>query len=226
MTSVLDGLWVYTLQGFMHGLKYDKSKPEMSRELAVGRGAGPGGVPRKLGVVNLAGGNLAGVNPPAVNPLGGAPPLAQPAQPAPGTLYALPAMPTFQPPGTADNTGFYPVSEIGHMTFADDKVEGELRLNPAGYANATNQLAFYGMFTLDQPKPQPPGIRMGIISIISDAVPNLFWDYSFIMVSRTEIQLAAGGRVPRPATMTGTMKKIDPSEFESWADSFLGVFRL
>ena len=196
MSTVLDGLWAYTLQGFMHGLRFDKTAGEMDRELVVGSWI-LGGIARQPIQPNVA-------------------PIAAPPLPPAGKLYVLPAIPTFGPPAKLDNTGYYPVSETGYMTLWDYKVEGNMRLNVAGFANGTKQLPFYGEFTLDQPTPQPSGLRMGIISIISDSIPNLFWDYSFTMVSKTEIDLAVAGRVPRPAVMTGKMKKITPSERDTW----------
>jgi hypothetical protein len=116
----------------------------------------------------------------------------------------LPAGPTYTP-----NVGYYPFAESGVMFFDNGQVNGVIRVDTAGWASPDFG-SFQGKYEFH---PHAPGVGLpaGIISIILDALKNHVWDYWFTMLSKTEVLLATGGCLPRPAVGTGSMRQIAPA---------------
>ena len=138
--------------------------------------------------------------------------------------FELPAMTAFHPshfpqppqipigsPAYTPEAGFYPYSEIGVMMFANDGgISASSRLNTSGYLSLL--LQFEGRYLFDAPGgglghvERVQDLATGQFTLIHNQDPRpLIWDYTFAFINKDEALLMAGGRSPRPATLTGRM---------------------
>jgi hypothetical protein len=182
MAKSLKGTWVYSLQGVMQAQNLDNRNVEKPRGVVVNRG---GRVAASAGFRGL-------VLPPTF------PTLAMETVPGPHN------------PIRTDENGYLPATELGQMhcepipnSKGNGKVEGTLRLNVAGLADAAEYEAFRGLYRLGTHQ----GVTVGAITIQFTRLPKLVWDYSLVFVSDHEVLLASGGRVPRPGVLHGIMRR-------------------
>ena len=144
--------------------------------------------------------------------------------------YVLLALPTYRPspfPSTIDvpaPEGFYPYSELGLMNFGENSsISAIARLNISGHMGEVNE--FKGRYALDgphvwdtdpsvvQPPKAQPAVQTatGILTLRGVIRTQLIWDYAFAFINKDEALLMAGGRTPRPASLSGRMWRQDPS---------------
>jgi hypothetical protein len=219
---LLEGLYAYTVQGFMHAPKLgepDNKKvylhvPSFVKELEV---------------------NLANFGPAAY-------PNFQPKPAEAPPVVAGFSSPDVAVPPYQVATGYYPFSEVGFMLFRparfkvasqtfpdnDGQVNGWRIVNTAGYPGKGS--AFSGSYKFVGPAGAKPkdfqdvkDIYQGIgdyagpvptLGVITTQFPNKLnhvWDYVFVLVSDEEIQLTTNGRLPRPGAATGRMRRTRPA---------------
>ena len=192
--SYLLGEWVMNLQGLMYAQNIENQKPIAPHVPVWGEG----------GHVNLAD--------------------ADPAEPTWQAGKAPMAIertimtgfwPTeFPSTGANPNYGFYPYAELGRISFelepgtvfppASGLVSGSLMINTGGILDTVMKRAtFTGGY-----KFQPGSDRDGVVSIQLDAFRNHLWDYLFTIVSADEISVISANRFPRPAVLSGTLRRI------------------
>jgi hypothetical protein len=218
---LLQGLYIYTIQGLMHAPKLD---PQIDNKGAYLQPGFSGDLVVNLGDFDVSGDQNF---------------KALPAQSPPflSASVAPKSNPTY-PDSTP--AGCFPFSEIGYMMLNPDaieddyvtpygKVEGWRIVNTAGYAGEggvfQGAYMFLGASKPGDVKHKNPNApvkanlpvlleaelavkgHIGYITTQSLDKTNHVWDYVFAMISDGEIQLAANGRLPRPGVATGIMRK-------------------
>jgi hypothetical protein len=113
-------------------------------------------------------------------------------------------------------SGYLPYTECGYIEFADDgTLVGQLFFTVAGASpNFPNSYHVSGRFKFNDKYHRADGRvwPIGAMSFVfvGEGEPNKFvWDYSVIMTSSDEAQIMTIGRLARPATAAGTMKRAD-----------------
>ncbi len=157
------------------------------------------------------------------------PPFADPDPPPPAAPAPPRPAPAIIPKITGDGnqtnppiSGYLPYAESGHIDFspADGSLTGRLWFTIAGGSSFSKPFHVYGRFkfNLDDTDNYSVGAEIarpiGMMSFLFVSIDGFdtspfVWDYSFIMVSNDEAQLITAGRLPRPATASGTMRRAD-----------------
>jgi hypothetical protein len=208
----LSGYWAYTLQGLLYWVNPFNLSADVGATLEVGvvlKGQKPpdGDLYKKyehfayvpLGVTSMQ-------------------PFVPPPPDAPGSIYWEDYGESYAP--NFDDTSptikrrpkmvqeaYLPFVESGHMRFhREGTITGKLRLTIAGVPTAPLVLA--GRYRFSPPDAGDIFYPEGQISLLFPALHGFVWDYSFIMVSNDEMQIITLGRNKRPATASGTMKRI------------------
>lgn len=121
----------------------------------------------------------------------------------------------FPASGQNQNVGSYPRAELGRITFAlefpaafppdQGLVSGSLAGNTGGIA--PGRANFKGGY-----KFQAGSDRDGVFSIqfMDPGFENHIWDYLFTILSFNEIAVISGNQFPRPAVVSGTLRRIGP----------------
>jgi hypothetical protein len=211
MATTFDGLFAFTLQGFMHAQNI-----ETQIYIPAQRSFSGGGDPDEP---TSAGGNAVltrtsvKLNRRFDLPVLSAfypkeyPPPPTPPPPRPPSNPRGPGTPCYSP-----NVGYYPYVETGVILFVSDlTVSGWIRVNTAGLPSQETFGRFVGSYRLDpldQPMVSGSQLVAGLLTIHFDAPKPHVWDYSIIALSLDEIQMATSGRIPRPAVASGAMRRI------------------
>ena len=225
LDPVLDGRWAYTIQGLMQWMNPEKLTYEPRGALEVGLafegvpGAAeyqklPGFTPIPLTAINLepfwpillVEQRLKVKSAPALRTRRYQPHYL-PGQGPPDT--GAPPSPPSLPP----ISGYLPFAESGRIDFSPDgTLEGSIWFTVAGLF--IHPVSVTGRFKVNPVLTDVPPV--GVISFVFDNPPTHFnWDYSFIMVSNDEAQLITAGRLPRPATGSGTMKRCSGTDLQA-----------
>ena len=192
--SYLLGEWVMNLQGLMYAQNIENQNPVGAQIPQWGQG----------GHVNL--GDAVPAKP---DWQGGQPPHAIERPVMTGFLPTL-----YPAQGQDQNAGFYPYAELGRVSFGLEQpavfpptsglVSGSLMINTGGILpTEMDRATFTGGY-----KFQPGSARDGVFSIQLDALRNHLWDYLFTIFSADEISVISGNRFPRPAVLSGTLRRI------------------
>ena len=229
----LEGLYAYVIQGFMHAQSIDdqnyiiglRDANNNPRTLDVNRGGAtlqktaptdpdPGRSRIAVEMPVLTG--FYSLNYPSAQ-FSQPPPPAPPHPPPPTPPTPAGFFPIRNSPPYTPNTGYYPFSEAGMMLFSPDRifsgsavvrdgvVRGRTRINTAGYGGSGLGASFTGSYKIV--RTALFALPSGFITIQHDARPDHVWDYAFVQLSKSRLQLAASGRVPLPGVATGTMRK-------------------